>query len=116
MYERGNRGDYDHWAQLGNTGWSYEDVLPLMKKSESSTIYDDEFHGTDGAISIEMPRNLHPLQEMCFEAYEDLGVPRNPDYNGEAQEGCFYYPSQPKTGGRSARPTGFWTRSGIGQT
>ena len=62
MYVRGNRGDFDHWAQLGNTGWSYDDVLPFMKKSEASSIFNDEFHGTDGAIPIEMPRNLHPLQ------------------------------------------------------
>ncbi|MEM7061330.1 MAG: GMC family oxidoreductase N-terminal domain-containing protein [Pseudomonadota bacterium] len=91
MYVRGNRGDFDQWAQLGNTGWSYDDILPLMTKSESSRIIDDEYHGTSGGLPIELPRNRHPLQEMCFQAYEDLGVPLNPDYNGETQEGYGYY-------------------------
>lgn len=91
MYVRGNRGDYDHWAQLGNTGWSYDAVLPFMIKSEASRVFDDAYHGTTGALPIEHPRNRHPLQEMCFEAYEALGVPRNPDYNGAEQEGCFHY-------------------------
>ncbi|MEM8688845.1 MAG: GMC family oxidoreductase N-terminal domain-containing protein [Pseudomonadota bacterium] len=107
MYVRGNRGDYDHWAQLGNTGWSYDDVLPLMKKSEASTIFDDDYHGTDGDISIERPRNLNPLQEMCFQAYEDLGVPRNSDYNGKSQEGYFYYQFTTKNGRRVSAADGF---------
>lgn len=91
MYVRGNRGDFDHWAQLGNVGWSYDDILPFMKKSENSRVFTNRFHGSEGGLSIELPRNRHPLQEMCFEAYEALGVPRNPDYNGASQEGCFYY-------------------------
>ncbi|AXT25557.1 hypothetical protein D1823_02465 [Ruegeria sp. AD91A] len=107
MYVRGNRGDYDHWAQLGNTGWSYDDVLPFMKRSEASSIFDDDFHGIDGDISIEMPRNMHPLQEMCFEAYEDVGVPRNPDYNGKTQEGCFFYQFTTKNGRRISAADGF---------
>lgn len=91
MYVRGGRGDYDHWAQLGNAGWSYDAVLPFMKKSEGSRVFDDDYHGTTGPLPIEHPRNRHPLQEMCFEAYADLGAPWNPDYNGERQEGCFLY-------------------------
>ena len=107
MYVRGNRGDYDHWAQLGNAGWSYDDVLPFMKKSEASTVFDDDFHGTDGGISIEMPRNLNPLREMCFQAYEDLGVPRNADYNGKSQEGCFYYQLTTRNGQRVSAADAF---------
>ena len=107
MYVRGNRGDYDHWAQLGNTGWSYDDVLPFMKKSEASSLFDDAFHGTDGPISIESPRNLHPLQELAFAAYEDLGVPRNPDYNGETQEGYGYYQFTTRNGRRVSAADGF---------
>jgi choline dehydrogenase len=107
MYVRGNRGDFDQWAQLGNTGWSYDEVLPYMKRSEANAVFDNPFHGTDGEISVEMPRNLHPLQEMCFEAYEDLGVARNPDYNGEIQEGCFHYQFTTKDGRRVSAADGF---------
>jgi choline dehydrogenase len=91
MYVRGNRGDYDHWAQLGNTGWSYDAVLPFMIRSEGSRVFDDAYHGTTGPVSIEHPHNRNPLQELCFEAYEALGVPRNPDYNGATQEGYGLY-------------------------
>ena len=91
MYVRGNRGDFDIWAQLGNRGWSYDEILPFMMKSEASRVCNDKYHGVDGEISIELPINRHPLQEMCFEAYEDLGIARNIDYNGAKQEGCFYY-------------------------
>lgn len=55
MYVRGNRGDYDHWAQLGNTGWSYDEVLPYFRRSESNQSLSNEFHGTDGPLQIEAP-------------------------------------------------------------
>lgn len=109
MYVRGNRGDYDGWAQMGNTGWSYDDVLPYFKRSEVSTIYDDEFHGTEGNIQIELPHNRNPLQEKVFEALEDLGVPRNPDYNGAVQAGSFLYQFTTKDGKRVSAADGFLT-------
>ena len=109
MYVRGNRGDYDGWAQMGNTGWGYDDVLPYFRRSEASTLFDDEFHGTDGNIQIEPPQNSHPLQEMVFEALEDLGVPRSPDYNGEVQAGSIKYQFTTKNGRRVSAADGFLT-------
>ncbi|MEP1209907.1 MAG: GMC family oxidoreductase N-terminal domain-containing protein [Rhizobiaceae bacterium] len=109
MYVRGNRGDYDGWAQMGNTGWSYDDVLPHFKRSEASTLFDDEFHGTDGGIQIELPRNRHPIQEVFFSALEDLGIGRNPDYNGARQEGSFHYQFTTKDGKRVSAADGFLT-------
>jgi len=109
MYVRGNRGDYDGWAQMGNTGWSYEDVLPYFKKSEASTLFNDEFHGYDGNISIELPRNSSPLHELCFEALADLGVKRNFDYNGAAQEGSCLYQFTTNGGRRVSAADGFLT-------
>jgi len=109
MYVRGNRGDFDHWAQLGNTGWSYDHVLPHFLRSEASRVFDDAYHGTDGVIPIEHPYNAHPLQDMCFEAYEDLGVPRNPDYNGATQEGSFLYQLTTDQGRRVSAADGFLT-------
>jgi len=107
MYVRGNRGDFDHWAQLGNTGWSYDDVLPFFLRSEASRLFEDGYHGTQGPISIEHPRNSHPLQEMCFEAYADMGYPRNADYNGATQEGSFLYQLTTDQGRRVSAADGF---------
>lgn len=111
MYVRGNRGDYDHWAQLGNRGWSYDEVLPYFRRSERSTLFDDEYHGAEGNIQIELPKNRSPLQEMFFEALEDLGVPRNPDYNGAEQVGSFLYQFTIKDGRRVSAADGFLTQS-----
>ncbi len=109
MYVRGNRGDYDGWSQLGNTGWSYDDILPYFRRSEASTLYDDAFHASEGNIQIELPKNRNPLQEMCFDALEDLGVPRNPDYNGADQFGSFLYQFTLKDGKRVSAADGFLT-------
>ena len=91
MYVRGNRGDYDHWAQLGNRGWSYDDVLPYFRKSEANATIKGDYHGTSGPIHVEDTRHVHPIHEMYFEALEDFGISFNADYNGESQEGsCLY--------------------------
>lgn len=107
MYVRGNRGDFDGWAQMGNSGWSYDEVLPYFKRSEANTLFDGTYHGSDGAIQIEYPRNVHPLQELCFEALDDLGVARNPDYNGATQEGSGRFQFTTKHGRRVSAADGF---------
>lgn len=107
MYVRGNRGDYDHWAQLGNTGWSYDEVLPYFRRSESNQSLSNEFHGTDGPLQIEAPKNTHLLQEYFFKVLDDFGVKRNPDYNGAIQEGSFYYQFTTKNGRRQSAADGF---------
>jgi choline dehydrogenase len=107
MYVRGNRSDFDHWAQLGNTGWSYDDVLPYFRRSESNDTFDNDFHGTDGPASVENPKNEHPIQELYFQALEDLGVARNPDYNGAVQEGSFLYQFTTRNGRRCSAADGF---------
>lgn len=107
MYVRGNRGDFDHWAQLGNRGWSYDDVLPHFRRSEANKVVQDEFHGTDGNIQIEAPRNKSPLQELFFEALEGLGISRNPDYNGADQEGSCFFQFTTMDGRRVSAADGF---------
>ncbi|MEM6624878.1 MAG: GMC family oxidoreductase N-terminal domain-containing protein [Pseudomonadota bacterium] len=91
LYVRGNRGDYDHWAQLGNRGWGYDDILPYFRRAESNETFDDAYHGTDGPLKVGEYRIRNPLHELYFEVMEDLGIPRNPDFNGAQQEGCGYY-------------------------
>ena len=88
VYIRGQAQDYDHWAQLGNRGWSYQDVLPIFKRMERFDGGSDEFRGRDGILRVtHTPRNKVPLLEKMIEAAEKMGLPYNPDQNGATQEG-----------------------------
>lgn len=102
IYVRGNAGDYDQWAQMGNTGWSYEDVLPYFCKAESNAKFQDDYHGQDGPLSVETNAHIHPLCETFIEAAVSLGVPFNPDFNGKSQWGCGYYQATLKNGKRAS--------------
>ena len=64
VYMRGNRGDYDHWRDLGNEGWSYDDVLPLFKRSEHNHRLGEPFHGTSGGLMVSDQPARNPLTEM----------------------------------------------------
>jgi choline dehydrogenase len=88
VYIRGQAQDYDHWAQLGNRGWSYQDVLPIFKRMESFDGGSDEFRGRNGVLRVtHTPRHKVPLLEKMIAAAERMGLPYNPDQNGETQEG-----------------------------
>ena len=87
VYIRGQREDYDHWRQLGNTGWSYDDVLPYFRKAEDQQRGADDYHGVGGPLAVSDVYELHPLAEAYIEAAEQAGYPRNPDFNGASQEG-----------------------------
>jgi choline dehydrogenase len=87
VYVRGNRGDYDHWAQLGNRGWSYDELLPHFRSIERHRTGVSDVYGTDGPVSIEETRGPHPLARIFLEALAELGTPINPNYNGESQTG-----------------------------
>lgn len=111
LYVRGNRGDYDHWAQLGNTGWGYDDVLPYFRRAETNADHADAWHGNDGPLCVENFRDHNPLQDMYLEALEDLGVPRNPDFNGARQEGCGFYQGTIHDGCRFSVADGYLARA-----
>src|SRR6201986_1062301 len=88
VFIRGQAQDYDHWAQLGNRGWSYQDVLPIFKRMERYDGGSDEFRGRGGILRVtDTPRNKVPLLEMIIEAAANIGLPFNPDQNGASQEG-----------------------------
>ena len=88
MYMRGHQQDYDDWAALGNPGWAFSDVLPYFRKSENNqTFRDDPLHGTDGPMWVEELRTGNPYQDICQQACDEAGLPRNPDLNGAHQEG-----------------------------
>lgn len=91
IYVRGNRHDYDRWAQLGSPGWSYEDVLPAFRRSETHIERDDAFHSTDGELTVCRARGHNPLMDVFCEAGLQAGYPENDDFNGATQEGFGRY-------------------------
>ncbi len=107
VYIRGNAGDYDGWAQRGNAGWSYEDVLPYFRKAESNAEYDDSYHGRAGPLSVENNAHRHPLGALFIEAAVAMGVPFNPDFNGAVQAGCGYYQATQRRGRRCDTATAY---------
>lgn len=91
IYNRGQREDFDHWAELGNKGWSYQDVLPYFKKSENKIgLGDTGYHGHSGPFTITDIDEKDALCEAFMQGAVSLGVPLNPDYNGKVQEGISY--------------------------
>ncbi|MBM3619549.1 MAG: choline dehydrogenase [Alphaproteobacteria bacterium] len=88
VYIRGQAQDYDHWAQLGNRGWSWQDVLPVYKRMENYDGGSDELRGRGGPLRItDTPRHKVPLLEKIIEAAGKIGLPFNADLNGATQEG-----------------------------
>jgi choline dehydrogenase len=87
IYIRGNRADYDEWAELGCAGWSYADVLPYFRRSEDNERGEDPYHGAGGPLSVSESRSMHPLVDVMLEAAAQAGHERNPDFNGARQEG-----------------------------
>ncbi len=87
MYMRGNSKDYDRWADLGNPGWGWNDVLPYFKKSEDNRTFNDEFHGKGGPVWVEELRTDNPYHDILRKACNEAGWPHNPDLNGKTQEG-----------------------------
>jgi len=89
VYTRGHRADYDHWASLGNPGWSYDEVLPLFKRAEHNHCFgENAYRGTSGPLQVSYLRSPSPLNEVFFQACEQTGLPRTEDYNGAQQLGC----------------------------
>lgn len=92
VYNRGQAADYDTWAQMGNPGWSYADVLPYFRRSERRIGEgDDALRGRDGRLHVTDIDWRHPLLDAFVQGAQSLGIPLNPDYNGAAQDGVGYY-------------------------
>ncbi len=87
IYVRGNRHDFDRWAQLGLPGWSYADVLKSFTRSELHQQRRDEFHGHEGELAVCRARSSNPLFDVFVEAGRQAGYPANDDFNGVEQEG-----------------------------
>ncbi len=107
LYNRGNRLDFDEWRQLGCEGWSYENVLPYFKKAENFARGADAFHGVGGPLAVSDPIGNLPICEAFFDAAAELGIPRNPDVNGEKQDGVGYYQMTQKNARRASTASAY---------
>ena len=86
-FVRGQAQDFDTWAQMGNQGWAYEDVLPFFKRMESYPQGHERFRGRSGPLKVTNPPPANPLYATVIKAAGEVGIPHNPDYNGARQDG-----------------------------
>ena len=91
IYLRGDPDDFNNWSQHGNSGWSYDDVLPYFKKTERQNSIYSEFHGTAGLLEVSDITFEHELSKAFINGALELGVERNYDFNGEFFEGTGFY-------------------------
>ncbi|MGH6715376.1 MAG: GMC family oxidoreductase [Bradyrhizobium sp.] len=107
VYIRGNRADYDHWASLGNAGWSYADVLPYFKRSEDNADFDGEYHGKGGPLRVNRSRSDNPVQEMFLQAARESQFRIREDFNADEQEGLGLYQVTQYNGERWSAARGY---------
>ncbi len=100
IYMRGQARDYDGWRQMGNPGWSWEDVLPYFKRSERHYLGESEAHGGAGEMRVEQQRLSWPILDAVIEAAQELGIDRTEDFNAGDNEGVGYFEVTQKGGVR----------------
>jgi choline dehydrogenase-like flavoprotein len=107
VYIRGHRSDYDQWAALGNTGWTYADVLPYFKRSEDNSEFDGEYHGKGGPLHVTGLRSDNPVRDVYLQAAREAQFRIRDDFNGEEQEGLGAYQVTQKNGERWSAARGY---------
>ncbi|MEM6475982.1 MAG: GMC family oxidoreductase N-terminal domain-containing protein [Pseudomonadota bacterium] len=100
VYIRGSAWDYDNWAEMGCTGWAYDDVLPYFRKSESNERGADAYHGDGGPLFVSDQISPNPVSHAFVESAAELQLRRNPDFNGEQQAGFGLYQTTQRNGER----------------
>ena len=91
VYIRGHKSDYDRWASLGNTGWSYADVLPSFKRSEDNADFDGDYHGKGGPLPVNKMRTDNPVQQAFLQAAREAQFRIREDFNADDHEGLGLY-------------------------
>jgi len=104
---RGQAGDYDHWRQLGLTGWGWDDVRPVFRHLDRHFLGDTEHHRADGELSVEQPRVRWEILDSIIDAAEEIGIPRSADPNTGDNEGSYYFHVNQKRGRRWSAARGF---------
>ncbi len=107
IYMRGQAGDYDHWRQLGLTGWGWDDVKPLFRKQLDHFLGDSEHHAKGGEWRVEYPRLRWDITDAFREAAAQAGIPKSDDFNTGDNEGCGYFHVNQKLGRRWSSARGF---------
>jgi choline dehydrogenase-like flavoprotein len=100
VYIRGHQWDYDHWAALGNTGWSFADVLPYFKRAENNSDFSGDYHGKDGPLHVNRLRTDNPVHETFLQAAREAQFKVRDDFNAEEQEGLGPYQVTQRNGER----------------
>lgn len=98
IYMRGQAADYDGWRQAGNSGWGWDDVLPIFRRSEHHFGPANEFHGDSGELRVERQRLNWPILEAVAGAAQELGLPACDDFNCGDNEGVGYFPVNQRDG------------------
>ncbi len=107
IYIRGNTRDYDQWAQLGNEGWSFADVLPYFKRAENQEHGASDLHGVGGLLDVCDLRTINALSRAFVDACVELGIARNDDFNDAHQEGAGIYQVTQRNGKRHSTAAGY---------
>ena len=105
IYIRGQKQDFDLWDPERKYGWDYNSISAYFKKSEKNMDIQDQYHGSDGELSVSSPKDLHPL--AFFKKRIIMGYPLNKDFNGVTQEGFGHLQMTIKNGLRSSSSTAF---------
>lgn len=98
IYMRGQSRDYDQWAQMGCTGWGWDDVLPLFRRAEDHHAGDSDLHGAGGEWRVEKTRVRWQVLDSFLEAAEQAGIPRTDDFNSGDNEGGGYFEVNQRSG------------------
>jgi|TARA_B100001750_G_scaffold55138_1_gene42003 choline dehydrogenase len=107
IYIRGHREDYDHWRELGNDGWGYEDVLPYFKKMENNERFVDKYHSQGGPLNVTDQLITNPLTKAFVRSLQEQGIPYNPDVNGAEQDGVTFYQVTQRNARRESAATAY---------
>ena len=107
MFIRGHRWDYDHWAELGATGWDYAGVLPYFRRLEHNERGADQWRGEGGPIAVSEVRSRYEVTDEWIAAAEQAGIPRSPDLNGEVAEGVDHIQLSQRAGLRCSTAAGY---------
>ena len=109
LYIRGQKEDYDHWAALGNEGWSFDEVLPYFKSTQHQERGESDLHGVNGPLNVADSRSKPPVHDDFILSAQQAGFPVNDDFNGHNQEGVGYYQVTQINGQRCSAAKAFLT-------
>ena len=107
LYIRGHPSDFNHWRQLGCSGWSFDDVLPYFKKAEDQERGPDALHGVGGGLGVSDMRIKREICDRFIDAAEAAGIPRTDDFNGMNQDGVGYFQLTTRRGLRCSTAVGY---------